>query len=61
MHSKTTYDIYNYNFACVLHRCETWSLILGEEHGLRVFENRVLTRISGDKRNDVIRIVENTT
>jgi hypothetical protein len=26
----------------VLHGCETWSLTLREEHGLRVFENSVL-------------------
>jgi hypothetical protein len=26
----------------VVYRCETWSLILSEEHRLRVFENRVL-------------------
>jgi hypothetical protein len=30
--------------------CETWSLALREEHRLRVFENRVLRRISGPKR-----------
>jgi hypothetical protein len=29
----------------VLYRCEIWSLILREEHRLRVFENRVLRRI----------------
>jgi hypothetical protein len=29
----------------VLYGCETWSLTLREEHGLRVFENRVLRRI----------------
>jgi hypothetical protein len=29
----------------VLYECETWSLTLGEEHRLRVFENRVLRRI----------------
>jgi hypothetical protein len=28
----------------VLYGCETWSLTLREEHGLRVFENRVLRR-----------------
>ena len=32
----------------VLHRCETWSLTLREEHRLRVFENR---RIFGPKRD----------
>jgi hypothetical protein len=29
----------------VLYGCETWSLALREEHGLRVFENKVLKRI----------------
>jgi hypothetical protein len=29
----------------VLYGCETWSLILREEHRLGVFENRVLRRI----------------
>jgi hypothetical protein len=37
----------------VLYGCETWSLTLREEHRLRVFENRVLRRISGPKRNEV--------
>jgi hypothetical protein len=32
--------------------CETWSLILREERRLRVFENRVLRRIFGPKRDD---------
>jgi hypothetical protein len=34
--------------------CETWSLTLREEHRLRVFEKRVLRRIFGLKRNEVI-------
>jgi hypothetical protein len=34
----------------VLYRCETWSLTLREEHRLRVFENKVLRRIFGPKR-----------
>ena len=33
----------------VLCGCETWSLTLGEEHRLRVFENRVLKKIFGPK------------
>jgi hypothetical protein len=33
--------------------CETWSLTLREEHRLRVFENRVLKRIFGPKRDEV--------
>jgi hypothetical protein len=35
----------------VLYGCETWSLTLREEHRLRVFENRVLRRIFGLKRD----------
>jgi hypothetical protein len=37
----------------VLHGCETWSFILTEERRLRVFENRVLRRIFGSKRDKV--------
>jgi hypothetical protein len=33
--------------------CETWSATLEEEHRLRVFENRVLRRIFGPKRDEV--------
>jgi len=36
-----------------IHINYTWSLTLREEHGLRVFENRVLRRIFGPKRNEV--------
>jgi hypothetical protein len=36
----------------VLYWCETWSLTLREEHRLRVFENRVLRRIFGPKREE---------
>jgi hypothetical protein len=38
----------------VLYGCETWSLSLREEHRLRVFENRVLRRIFGSKRDEVM-------
>jgi hypothetical protein len=37
----------------VLYECETWSLTLREEHRLWVFENRVLRRIFGPKRDEV--------
>jgi hypothetical protein len=37
----------------VLYGCETWSLTLREEQRLRVFENRVLRRISGPKRDEL--------
>jgi hypothetical protein len=36
-----------------LYGCETWSITLREEHGLRVFENRVLKRIFGPKWDEV--------
>jgi hypothetical protein len=36
-----------------LYGCETWSLMVREEHRLRVFENRVLRRIFGPKRDEV--------
>ena len=38
-----------------LYGCETWSLTLREEHGLRMFENWVLRRIFGHRRDEVIR------
>jgi len=37
----------------VLCGCETWSLTLREERRLRVFENRVLKRIFGHRRDEV--------
>ena len=37
----------------VLYGCETWLLTFREERRLRVFENRVLRRIFGPKRNEV--------
>jgi hypothetical protein len=37
----------------VLYGCETGSLALREEHRLSVFENRVLRRIFGPKRDEV--------
>jgi hypothetical protein len=39
----------------VLYGCETWSLTLREEHRLLVFENRVLRKIFGTKRDEVTR------
>jgi hypothetical protein len=38
----------------VLYGCETWSLTLREERRLRVFENRVLRRIFGPRRDEVM-------
>ena len=37
----------------VLYGCETWSLTLREERKLRVFENMVLRRIFGPRRDKV--------
>jgi hypothetical protein len=37
----------------VLYGCETLSLTVREEHRLKVFENRVLRRIFGPKRDEV--------
>jgi hypothetical protein len=39
----------------VVYGCETWSLPLKEEHRLRMFENRVLRRIFGPKRDEITR------
>jgi hypothetical protein len=36
----------------VLYGCETWSLTLREEHRPRIFENRVLRKISEPKREE---------
>jgi hypothetical protein len=37
----------------VIYGCETWSLTLREEYKRRMFENRVLRRIFGPKRDGV--------
>jgi hypothetical protein len=38
----------------VLYGCETWSLAFKQERRLRVFENRVMRRIFGPKRDEVM-------
>jgi hypothetical protein len=38
----------------VLYECESWSLTLREECRLRVFENKVLRKVFGPKRDEVI-------
>jgi hypothetical protein len=43
----------HFNLPVVLYECETWSLTLKEEHRLRVFENGVLRRIFGPRREEV--------
>ena len=37
----------------VLYVCETWSMILREERKLRVFENMMLRRIFGPRRDGI--------
>ena len=37
----------------VLYSCETWSLMLREEHRLRVFKNKVLRKIFWAKRDEI--------
>ena len=39
--------------ACHVTGCETWSQTLRDERKLRVFENRVLRRVFGPKRDEV--------
>ena len=39
----------------VLYGCETWSSTLREERKLRVFENMVLRRMFGPRRDEVTR------
>jgi hypothetical protein len=41
-------------FLVVLYRCEIWSLDIKRGNRLRVFENRVLRRIFGPKRDEVM-------
>ena len=43
----------------VFYGCETWSLTLREERGVRVFPNRVLRRIFGPKRDEETGVGEN--
>ena len=45
----------------VLYGCETYSFKLREERRLRVFENTVLRRIFGPKRDEVAKGVYKTT
>jgi hypothetical protein len=45
----------------VLYGCESWSLILREECRLRVFENEVLRRLFGPKRDEVMGVEKTTS
>ena len=48
--NKIIYAVYK--CSVVLYGCETWSLTLREESRLRVFENKILRRIFGPKRDE---------
>jgi hypothetical protein len=41
------------NYILYVSRCQTWSFTLREKPRLRVFENRVLRRIFGPKKDEV--------
>jgi hypothetical protein len=49
------------NVPVVLYGCETWSLTLREEHRLRVFQNGMMRKMFGPKRDEVKRNFEKTT
>jgi hypothetical protein len=40
-------------FLVGLYGCETWSATLREEHRLRVFENKMMRKVSGPERGKV--------
>jgi hypothetical protein len=46
------WNLYSRRGYVVLYGCETWSLTLRDEQRLRVFENRVLRRIFGPKKDE---------
>ena len=56
LHNEELNDLFCYRtiiLPTVLYGCETWSLTLREERRLRVFENMVLRRIFGPRRDEV--------
>jgi hypothetical protein len=61
IHLCNVYAVYNHNHLKHLNLCVplvlygfgTWSVTLREEHRPRVFENRVLRKVFGPKREEV--------
>ena len=56
-HTENQYEpfyllIPSFEISIFIHGCETWSLTLKEECRLKVFENRILRRIFGPKRDE---------
>ena len=45
------FSAYRSSHSVVIHGCETWYITLREEFWLKVFENRILRRISEAKRD----------
>jgi hypothetical protein len=43
-----------YFFPVVFYGYETWPLTLWDEHRLKVFHNRVMRKISGSKKDEII-------
>jgi hypothetical protein len=43
----------NILLSVVLYGCDTWSLTLRDDRRVKVFENRVLRKIFGSKRDEV--------
>ena len=50
---KLKVNTYKIILPVVLYGCETWSVTLREEQRLKVFENKVLRKIFGAKRNEI--------
>jgi len=40
-------------FPLVLYGCETWSLMLRKKHRIEMFQNRILRKMFGSKRDEV--------
>ena len=52
LEKKLEYRFWTMIFPVVLYGCETWSLRLGEEYWLRVFENRIMRQMFGPKGDE---------
>jgi hypothetical protein len=50
---NTKIKIYRATMLSVLFEFETWSSKVREEHRLRMFENNVLSKMSGAKRDEI--------
>jgi len=55
------YLVFLYSFVYSLYRCETWSLMLRKEHGLKIFENMIMREGVWAKKGQYNRGEEKTT